>query len=417
MSPMRATFNDWIWLMNWISAWTPRARVDLFLGTFLLSQAILFVFAQSTPGVLDRRGRIRGRDFLQFYVSGRIVALGQSEHLYDRTYYTRLQRPLLERDVERQPFLPLYPPTIALLFSPLGTLPYVRAVELWWLLQAACFLAAGGLLFARLDPPPGWRHTVWLGLASFFPVINTFWFGQLAALLLLLWVVGLELNRLGRPIWGGCVLSLLATKPQLAVGVALSLVLQRNLQTGVGFVLGILVQAGFVAAVLSPRVLADFAGNARLFLYEFPPDLQHGTAGILVDLLGPSHVGWALFAQLCLTAYASSLLYRIARSQPPGSGLVAESAAVLFTTLATPHLLTYDLTYLLIPIASLLALRDSDNGVLSVRIAVALYSVCMITPAFGFLGFSLVPVFLLLALRSLASAQAGQSRGDRCAEG
>jgi hypothetical protein len=89
-------------------------------------------------------------------------------------------------------------------FSPLSRLPYDAAVILWWLTQAACFLLAGYLLLREAQLPSAWRWTAAVVLAAFYPLISTFWLGQLAALLLLVFVAGLGLRRRGWCVLGGC---------------------------------------------------------------------------------------------------------------------------------------------------------------------------------------------------------------------
>jgi hypothetical protein len=392
--------------------WMTRSKLDFYFGGFFLVQFTLFLCLESTSGMLDRQERVRGRDFMHFYLAGRIVARGESNRLYDQGYFLELQRSLVEINEKCPPYFSVYPPSVALLFSPLGGLPYGRAIVIWWLIQAVCFLVAGSLLFRELSPLPGWRHTAWLGMIAFYPVINTFWNGQLAALLLLVLVTGVELRRRDYSTMGGVVLSLSAMKPQFAAGIALWLLLRRDLRTGAGFCLGLLVQALGVLTVLPPQVFAAFADNTRLYaqflrVHQNTPDHQHALAGILVDLFGGDFSRWAMLAQLLVTAYAGSLLYRIVRSRRQGSGLVEASAGVLFTLLATPHLLTYDLSYLLIPITYLLSLRKAvkNPGIMT---SVQLLYVCTtLTPLYLFLGFSIVPVVLLWALHSLIHVEPG----------
>ncbi len=66
-----------------------------------------------------------------------------------------------------------------------------------------------------------------------------------------------------------------------------------------------------------------------------------------------------MLAQLPVTEYAGSLLYRIFQSRLQERGLVEASAGVLFTLPAPPNLLTYDLTYVLISTTHLLFLRKA----------------------------------------------------------
>ena len=56
-----------------------RAYATIMAATLWTVWAIDF----SVPGVLDRLGKIKGTDFLQFYVSGSFVREGRSNQLYD----------------------------------------------------------------------------------------------------------------------------------------------------------------------------------------------------------------------------------------------------------------------------------------------------------------------------------------------
>jgi hypothetical protein len=383
--------------------WLTRSKMDFFFGCFLFAQIALFVGLESTPGILDRQGRVRGRDFLQFYVAGRIAGQGEARRLYDQGYFLELQRSLVAFDEKRPPYLSIYPPQVALLFSPLGRLSYDRAIQVWWLVQAACFLIAGCLLHRILGPAPGWRHTAWLGLFAFYPVINTFWNGQLAALLLPILILGLGLYGHGHSVLAGAVLAMLAMKPQLAAGIALWLVLRGNLRAAAGFCVGVVLQTCVVAALLSPSVIADFARTVPLYsqhyrLQQFTPDHQHAVTGIIVALLGATYSRWAVLIQLLLVIYAGSLVLRIPRREW-GIGVAQEvGTAVLFGLLMTPHLLTYDLTYLLIPITYLVSgTHVSGDPPLSWP-AVLLYLGATLSPLYGFLGFSMMPILMIWAL-------------------
>jgi hypothetical protein len=386
--------------------WLTRDRLNFFFTGLAAAQFALFLWLESTGGVLDRQERVRGRDFLHFYIGGRIVARGEVDRLYDQQYFQQVQRSIAEIDEKRPPYFSVYPPTVSLLASAPGRLPYGEAVCVWWVAQAMCFFAAGCLLVQELRPPPAWRYTAWAGLAAFYPVINTFWNGQLAALLLVGFLVGLWLHGRGRPVAAGCVLSLLAFKPQLAVGVVGWLVLRRDARALSGFSLGLLAQAGVVVAVLGPDVLPDYARNTRLFpalfrLHQNTPDHQHALGGIVIDLFGGEFSGWGLLGQAIVATVAALLLLGVVGPGRRAVGRVEASAAVVFTLLATPHLLTYDLSYLLIPVAYLLSAyrMTRDPGFLTP--AVWLYLAATMASLYWFVGVSLIPVVLLLVLGSL----------------
>lgn len=384
-----------------------RREVTFILSLFLLVNAGLFLFLEATPGVLDRRGQVRGRDFLQFYIAGRIVADGEVDRLYDQEHFRAIQLSLTEIDEIRPPYFSTYPPLVSLLFSSFGRLPYEKAILIWWLLQAACFWGAGTVLFRSLKPAT-WRRTAWLGLAAFAPVLNTFWNGHLAGLLLLFFVAGFELHQRHRRFLAGCVLSLLALKPQLAVGVVVWLLLRRDGRALAGFCFGGLLQVAAVSLALRPEVLLSYARATQSYpdlfrAHVMPPHNQHAVAGIVKDLPGGPWDEWSVLAYLLVVLYSGILLRRVVSSRARGGARVELSAAVLFSLLATPHLATYDLAYLIIPLTYLISARHEAGDRNVAARETALYLCAMLTPFYYLLGFSLVPFVLVWSLHSLAT--------------
>ncbi|MBV9124783.1 MAG: DUF2029 domain-containing protein, partial [Planctomycetes bacterium] len=272
-------------------------RINFYLAGYLLTQVLLFLFLEATPGVLDRQERVRGRDFLNFYVNGQIVAEGQEHRLYDRDYFLAVQTRQADISPTRPRYYPLYPPMTALLFSSLGKLPYGTAIVLWWTAGALLFLVAGAWALREIQPAQGWRSTTWLALAAFTPVFSTFLNGQLVPVLLVVLIGGLELHRRGRGFWAGCLLSLLALKPQFAVGVFLWLLFRRDKRALGGWFVGLAAQAGLVAGTLGPEVLLAYVQNARIYVELgqidlITPDHQHSLAGILTNLAGRPYSNW-----------------------------------------------------------------------------------------------------------------------------
>jgi hypothetical protein len=241
----------------------------------------------------------------------------------------------------------------------------------------------------------------------------TFWTGQLAALILLVLLAGLCLHRRNHPTAAGCLLSLLALKPQLAVGLVLWWLLRRDVRALAGFCLGLLVQLGLVAALLGPDVLLAYARNTACYgqfhqLFHFTADLQHALAGILSERFGPEYRSVALSAHAVVVLLAGFFLWRIGCSRPQDEGRSESAAAVLFLLLATPHLLTYDLCYLLLPIVWLLHSSRKGDGSASLP-AVVLYLCATLAPLYLWIGFSLVPAVLLGVLFALSRTVAART--------
>ena len=48
-------------------------RLQFYLAALFLPQVVLFLSLETTSGVLDRQNRVRGRDFIAFYVKDGLV--------------------------------------------------------------------------------------------------------------------------------------------------------------------------------------------------------------------------------------------------------------------------------------------------------------------------------------------------------
>src|SRR5262245_50756213 len=114
-----------------IDAATPQRLRFLFAAT-LFAHLAAFLALETTSGVFDRLGRVRGRDFLLHYLEGRNVLDERGRRLYDQEHLAEEQEALAPISAEAPRYYSLYPPTVALLFAPLALLPYTQAVLLWW---------------------------------------------------------------------------------------------------------------------------------------------------------------------------------------------------------------------------------------------------------------------------------------------
>src|SRR5206468_6855630 len=124
----------------------------------------------------------------------------------------------------------------------------------WWIGLLISFGLAGWWLVREIDPQPGWLATSILAIAAFTPINYTFLNGQLSAILLLTFIAGLHLHRLNYRFTAGFVLSLLALKPQFAVGPFLWMLLRKDFRTLAGYALGGVCQAAWCAVALGPTI-------------------------------------------------------------------------------------------------------------------------------------------------------------------
>jgi Glycosyltransferase family 87 len=407
-------FREHIWRLA-----TPQ-RLQMFLAVYLLTEIGMFAYMESTTGVIDRRGWVRGRDFSTFYITGQIVRDGEADRLYDQEHFLERETELTSIPLEsRPPKYSLYPPTVPILFSWLARLEYGDALVAWWLGLVVCFAVAGWWLAREISPAPAWRATTVLAIAAFTPIIYTFLNGQLSAILLLTFIAGLHLHRFDHHFLAGCLLSLLALKPQFAVGPFLWMLLRKDFRTFGGYCLGGVCQVVWSAAVLGPKVLVDYLHNMWTFSHILKtshptPDHGHSLGEVLTIVLGNEYVNVCNGVHLAAvvvgafwffrTIHPSSrpLAWRVDEEEYQKTWRIEQSALVLFSLLLSPHLLTYDLSMLLIPIAFLLSGKLNIGQQEERWLGGLLWLSAMLPRFYYVIGFSLVPAAMLWTLFRMA---------------
>ena len=388
--------------------------------------------------VLNNRPESKGcgGDFLQFYTAGSIIAHGDAARLYDQEYFRSLQAAMRE-----DPQHSLYPPTLGLAMAPLARLSPPAALRAWWLLQALC-LAACGTIFYRTTPLP--RHlriNMLVGLAALVPLWIGVGIGHLAPMLLLVLTVGLTLHRQGRRLAAGVILALLAVKPQLAAGLAVWMLLRRDVRTLAGLAVGGAIQFAVVALTLGPGIWLDYlhalpgiAASTRAYIYS--PLFEQSFAGIAANLVDAARlpalkIPAMRIAYTITSAAAAVALCRVVAARRPFSAtslLPQESTGwsvcrrnyeyacgVLFMTIFPPYFLVYDQTLLAFALVMLWASPGWRWGVLLLAVS----AVPLANLSFA-LGFSVTGVVALATMISLAreashAAARKKSRAPRMA--
>ena len=359
-----------------------------------------------------------GGDFLQFYIAGTIVNRGEAERLYDQPYFRHFQ--VAMRD---DPLCSLYPPTMALLASPLARMTYHEALTVWWMLQAACLAATGAIFYRHASLSPAWKVNMLVALASLLPLWIAITIGHLAPMLLLVLAGGLILHQQGNRCLAGLVLSLLALKPQLAVGLVIWMLVRRDLRTLAGLTGGFALQALAVAATLGPGRWCGYLQampiiSAVTRAYRYSPVYEQSFAGIAGNLFWAAGLAaWKVSAMrvayAVTTGAAAVLLCRVVwarQSWTPAQSLrplqpAAESenyeyaCGVLFMMIFPPYLLVYDQTLLAVPLVMLWSSPAWRWGIALFATTTAL------VPHVSFaLGFSLTGLVALATMFSLARA-------------
>ena len=95
----------------------------------------------ATPGLFDRAGNIKFQDFLQFYISARLITQGHSSQLFDQPVADQEMHTIV-REPTRVQLPTVYGPQVGLLFTPLARLSFPAAARIWialsLLVVAAC---------------------------------------------------------------------------------------------------------------------------------------------------------------------------------------------------------------------------------------------------------------------------------------
>ncbi len=392
---------------QWLVTRLTRSRVTFLCGGYLLLQTLIFLYAVTVPGMEDRLGFVRGRDLLQFFISGRIVARGESQHLYDHEFFTQTQyelHPLTDANRDQNPpYFSLYPPTLALAVSLPARLPYDLFVVLGWLWTVGGYVFVARWIIHDLDPAAEWRLASWLGILGFHSAIVMLWNCQFSWLWTMGFLACFRWRRSGHDFTAGLCLSLLTLKPQFAAAAVLWLLLRPAWRTLAGLLVGFMSQAAVVAIVLGPSIWRDYFVGASIYsrlssLYQFDPEYQQAILGIIQGWLGGEQIWLCRGLALLVAAFAGWGAFRIFRS-PTTNHRMEESAVILLVLLVIPHLLIYDLTLLLIPMVHVLALHRERDDEVPAWPAALLYGLTMLAPLYRTVpGFSLVPLAMLTTL-------------------
>ncbi len=374
--------------------------------------ATLAVLAAWEGFVLNNRPETRGcgGDFPQFYFAGTIIGRGEADRLYDQPYFRHFQESM--RD---DPLRSLYPPTLGLLMAPLARLPYAEALSAWWAIQAICILATGVIFYRTTPLPTPWRINMLVALAALLPLWIAVGIGHLAPMLLLALAGGLTLHKQGKPGWAGLLLSILALKPQLAVGLLLWMLVRRDVRTLLGLAAGFTLQALTVALLLGPSLWLDYLHamptiSAITRAYRYSPLFEQSFSGIASNLLWAADLtAWqvpAMKVTYAITASAAAvMLCRVVWArrpwQPahasPGTENYEYACGVLFMMIFPPYFLVYDQTLLAVPLVMLWSSPAWRWGVALLATTTVLVANLSFALGFSLTGFvALVTMFSLM---------------------
>jgi hypothetical protein len=314
-------------------------------------------------------GRAERMDFRQLYAGG-YLARTDPANLYDYGRQKEVQDAFVSQAAGVLPFIrPAYE---AWLVAPLTHLPYRIAYFSFLcinlLLLLACFFV-GRDIFSRkgiiAQPRPG------LQLFAFFPVTVAMLQGQDSILFLLGLCFTYRFLKSGRGFLAGAILGLLLLKPQVALPLALFLIVRYGFSLFAGFAVGgsivfaasvvLVTWQGFLALV---RVLlltgsVSVSQNIPTGSFGVFPFIMPNIRGLISGLTAwflPGRIVFALTIALttCLVLWAIRTLR--------GTGFDFDAAFSLSTTcavLVSYYLHIHDLTVMQVPLGLLAGTKNS----------------------------------------------------------
>jgi hypothetical protein len=326
-------------------------RLAVWGTALLLLSWFVYIHTMATPGLVDRAGRFKGTDHIYFYVMGSLMLDGRTEDLYSPEAHLAEGRRRIDPNLRLYQPYSNYGPQVALAFVPLARLPYAQSLTLFLLFSAVCYSLGVWITWRDLPGLSSYGRLVAL-LAAASPVLfSLLRYAQLSAISLLLLSLALAAIRRNRHFLAGILLGTMMFKPQLGVVLGIALIFAAEWRTVAGAAVAGLAQAGLAWAVSSTFVMQQYVDVLwRLLrnpaLVQIYPTEVHSLRGFL-QLLFPDSpfVG---FVSLAGMVALLAIGVRVWRSG--GNIGLRWGTMVLLTILASPHLLTYDLLLLSIPL-------------------------------------------------------------------
>lgn len=384
-----------------VRAWLTPGRVVAYsavaLACHALFVAIWIAVVRHAPATAPSRP---GPDYAVFWSASYVMLHGSPWQAYDLPTFSRLAAGLFPQFRREDLVAWLYPPTNLLLVTPLALVPYAVGYPLFVAFGVVVFGFAASRV-SGLGAIPGLRRIGAFALLAAPCVFVTGLFGQntfltaSCAALAVCWA-----DR--RPMWAGLCIGLLSAKPQMALLFPFVLVATRAWRTIAWAALATTAFAAssvLICGVESLRLFIAGTALARTLLLE---------QGIVFWLASPTPFaalrlaglppGAAYAAQACVVALAIAAACIVwTRSRD-----VRLRAAVLAvaTLAANPYVWHYELAWLGIAIACLLAIGWQNGWLRGEQTAIALM---WLLPAVEYLnpwlqGPQIGPVVTLFAL-------------------
>ena len=315
------------------------ARTHALIGALVLWAGAAIATFGST-GDRNLVDHLKGEDFIQIYTLAHAAFEGEYPTLESRDGFYNRQVELVPAS-RGDLYLPVYPPTAALVFRPLAAFSYRGALAIWTLLTITgygCIVWGAWRPVRSTLPDTGF---VWRAAIVFPPFFLLVLFGQTTLLPLAAFFLAWAALRAGRPIAAGMSLGLLAVKPQFGLVVGVVLLCGGNWRVLLGLMLSLIIQIAGVTWSMGSEAISGYArtmSELPRIEYLLEPDGWRMHSVRTLTRLIPGVGGDIVWASASLWIVITAV--RVWRS---GTPLGPKFGVLLFATvLVNPHLFGYD---------------------------------------------------------------------------
>jgi hypothetical protein len=322
----------------------------------------IWLIDMCVPGPLDRFGKVKGTDFLHFYVIGAMAREGRNDLLYDaRVQHERSRKVVPGSD---DFFLAVESPQTALAVAPLTRFSYTAALALWLLVIAIAYACCCWALWRELPGLWPYRSAVVACCVAFPGVYSAVLHGQTSFVGLAAMTGAILALRRGWMLTAGVSLGMLVFKPHWWLAAGAVFVVAREWRVVAGAMAGALVQVAITALVVGTSTMSAYADVLRSLPRIAP--LLEPRAGDSLKSFFAVFVPFEWLALGLFVAAAGATLFITARIWRSDARFEIRAAAVILAVvLICPHVNAYDLI-LLCPLYFLLAACFAD-GVFDAR--------------------------------------------------
>lgn len=367
------------------------------------------------PGERMIGGTVKGADFAHFYTFGRAAATPSL--LYDTNALHQLQQQLVPPSADDW-FLPVYPPHTALIFAPYAALSYAGGATAWGLTTLILYAVLLRVCWLRVKAALPDGTFVAAAAMAFPPLWSLVLHGQTSIIPFSAFGLAFLALDAGRPFLAGMAFGLLAIKPQFAIVIAAAALVSRDWRMILGGGASVALQLAASAWWLGPDVIRVYVNTVRTLPEVWaalePRASQMHSLKVLTDLL-PATAGRVALAVGGVLVAAQAI--RIWRAPLPLT--VRMGVLGLASVLVNPHVTTYDVTVLALPLLWLGAWVATEADASRARrfwLAVYWLYPALAVPTALFLQVQLSAVLMIAILASVVGLALNR-RGERLAPG